>query len=425
MHNQEVRPQPAWDTITIAALAAFVIATRLPFVNSFASLGKDGPLYIHSLALDNTYSVPMPGNLGYVLLGKAAHFVIADPVHAYLAVNILLTLIGVGFSYLFATLVVPRPLAAATSLALACCPMIWWHGAIIASYPVWLATMPAIAWFGIRFVRARHTCDLYGATISLGIGMILRPDLIAFGSPLWFGCLALGRARWRHWLSAITILAACCAIWFFGTAAILGGVSVYLDQVRSKHDWDTETFSLKRRGLFEGLLRNAAKYTLFLAWASLLYLIPFAREFLHRALAPLSTWRGTLLALLWVGPSWYFSFLVFAGNAGLIFPFLPLLYTGAAHGLQISLGRANLARPVTIMLMLAALSATQFLATPLLSETNQRDVILNVTFFRYAAPALKRRYNHNIEDYGISPSLASVLKQMRKPDSVPWTPHPN
>ena len=49
-------------------------------------------------------------------------------------------------------------------------------------------------------------------------------------------------------------------------------------------------------------------------------------------------WRGLLLALLWVGPSWYFSLLIFAGNAGLIFPFLPLIYLAAARGLQAAPG---------------------------------------------------------------------------------------
>ena len=53
-------------------LPVWVVASRLPYLNHFDSMGKDGPLYIGALALDEHYDVPMPGNIGYVLLGKLA-----------------------------------------------------------------------------------------------------------------------------------------------------------------------------------------------------------------------------------------------------------------------------------------------------------------------------------------------------------------
>lgn len=413
------------DLAVIILLALWVVASRLPYVNDFAVMGKDGPLYIKSLPLDRDFDVPMPGNIGYVVLAKVAHLVLSSPVHAFEAVNVGLTCAGVAFFYLFATLVIPRPLAAASAFALSCNPMVWWHGGVIASYPVWLAVLPAIGWFGLRFVRDRRSGDMLGATIALGVGMVLRPDLLVFGSPLWFGCLALGRARPRDWLIAVAILAGCCAVWFFGTAWVLGGVDVYLDRVRAKHEGDTEGFSFKSRGLVEGLLRNGTKYGLFLAWSAALMLVPFAIEMVHRLARPLASWRGTLLALLWAGPSWYFSTFVFAGNAGLIFPFLPLLYLGAAKGLGLWLGRDDDRKPVAAMVALGLLSAAQFVATPLLRETDQRRVILNVTFLRYAGPGLRARYNYNLDDYGISPALASVVRQMRAPGPVPHRPAPN
>jgi hypothetical protein len=415
----------ARDLLAATLLCGGVVASRLPYLHSFLLMGKDGPNYIRSLALDRTYDVPMPGNIGYVLLGKLANLVLANPIHAYLAVNIALTCVGVVFTYLFATLVVPRPLAAATAFALACNPMVWWHGALIASYPVWLAVLPSIGWFGVRFVRGRAFGDLLGATLALGIGMILRPDLLAFGTPLWFGCLALGRARWRDWLISIAILALACAFWFFGTSWVLGGVELYLERVRVKSESDADGFSFRSRGLVEGLLRNGTKYGLFLAWASALFLIPFSIAAADRLRMFSSRWRGTLLALLWVGPSWYFSFFVFAGNAGLIFPFLPLLYLGAARGLELWLGRGGASKPVVAMVALGLLGALQFVATPLLRETDQRRVILNVTFFRHAGPAILARYNYNLSDYGISPALASVARQMRSPESIPYVPPKN
>ena len=37
---------------------------------------------------------------------------------------------------------------------------------------------------------------------------------------------------------------------------------------------------------------------------------------------------------------------------------------------------------------------------------NQRDVILNVMFLRYSGAGIAGRYNFNLVDYGVSPSLA-------------------
>lgn len=413
-----------WDRLAMLLLCGAVVASRLPYLHNDVLMGKDGPHYVKAMALDRTFDVPMPGNIGYVVLGKLAHLFLSDPTHAYLAVNIALTCVGVAFSYLFMTLFVSRPLAAATAFALACNPMVWWHGALIASYPVWFAVFPAIGWFGVRFVREQRFGDLLGTTLALGLGMILRPDLIAFGSPLWFGCLVLGRARWRDWLIAIAILALACSVWFFGTAWVLGGVETYLERVRAKSEGDADGFSFRRRGLVEGLLRNGTKYGLFLIWASGLFVLPFLAAVIPR-LAHLTTrWRGALLALLWLGPSWYFSFFIFAGNAGLIFPLLPLLYLGAAQGLELWLGRGGggSRKPLVAMTALGLLSALQFVATPLLRETDQRRVILNVTFFRHAGPAIQARYRYNLSDYGVSPALASVVRQMRSPEPVPYFP---
>ena len=90
-------------------------------------MGKDGPLYIRSLSLGRDFCVPMPGNIGYVLLGKVAHVVIPDPVFAFEAVNIALTCVGVGFFFLIATLVLSRQLAMASAFALASNPLVWSH----------------------------------------------------------------------------------------------------------------------------------------------------------------------------------------------------------------------------------------------------------------------------------------------------------
>lgn len=416
------RPVRRADWICLFILAAWVVASRTPYLNDYDFMGKDGPLYIHSLALDTTYDVPMPGNIGYVLAGKLALLFCPDPVTAFLAVNITLTALGAMFCFLFAAMVVSRPLAASSTFALTCNAIVWYHGCLIASYPVWLAVLPAVGWFGLRYKRHARSGDLIGASVALGVGTILRPDLLFFGTPLWLGCLWLGRAPWRHWLIGGSILALACACWFFGTAWVLGGVDVYLERVHAKHASDKAANSVFSRGLIEGLMRNGVKYVLFLAWGAQLVLVPFLWGVARELRAGKARWRGWLLALLWVGPSWYFSFFIFAGNAGLIVPLLPLLYLSAAKGLQALVGRRGEWRAVAAMTLLGLLSAAQFTRTPLRNETNQRDVILNVMFLRYSGAGIIGRYNYNLDNYGISPSLASVTRQMRAPEDIPRVP---
>ena len=209
-------------------------------------------------------------------------------------------------------------------------------------------------------------------------------------------------------------MAVACACWFFGTAWVLGGVDVYLERVKAKHEFDRTGFSLFARGMVEGLMRNGVKYVLFLAWGAWIALLPFAWGVRCELAAWRARWRGLLLALLWVGPSWYFSFLIFAGNAGLIFPLLPLLYLAAARGFQQFLGQSRAWRAVAAMLLVGAASLVQFVGIPIRAETNQRDVILNVMFLRYSGAGILGRYNYNLDDYGVSPSLASVSRQLRR-----------
>jgi hypothetical protein len=179
-------------------------------------------------------------------------------------------------------------------------------------------------------------------------------------------------------------------------------------------------FSPGHKGLVEGLGRNASKYAMFLIWAVPLVLPFCAAGLVAGARRLRSTWRAWLLGLLWVGPSWAFSFGVFAGNAGLIFPLLPILYLTAAWGLCVLLRPVGPpARGAVVLLLLAVASAVQFTGTRMLPETDQRNVIFNVTLLRYSGPGLLGHFSRDLEDYRINPSLRSVLRQLRDPEPVP------
>lgn len=425
----------AAEAAFLVALAAGIVGSRLAYRAEAPLMSKDGPLYITSLAMGPDYCVPMPGNIGYVVLGRVAQGVAPEPVDAFAVVNALLTAVGTVYLYGLGVRRLGRLLAGATALALACNPMVWWHGATINSYLVWLAVLPAVAYHGSRWIRERRTAQLLACSAAFGVGTILRQDLLAFAGPLWLGCVALGRPSWRQAIAAAGVVAACCVCWFAGTSAVLGGAEVYLARVQAKHEAHMEGFSPVHKGLFEGLVRNGSKYALFLLWAAVLVL-PAAVVGVISALRRLGAadkgtrgtsipketgreWRPFLLAALWVGPSWAFSFGVFAGNAGLIFPFLPLVYLAAAWGLRRLLRGEGPAWPVAAMAVLALAGLVQFVGTPILPETNQRNVVLNVTLLRYSGPGLRARLDRNLDDYGIDPSLGSVLRQLRAPEAVP------
>ena len=74
------------------------------------------------------------------------------------------------------------------------------------------------------------------------------------------------------------------------------------------------------------------------------------------------------------------------------------------------------------MLGLGLLGVAQFVAIPLLPDTDQRRVILNVTFLRYGGAGLHSKYYYNLDDFGISPDLASVVRQVLRPEPVPHHP---
>lgn len=396
------------------ALAVWVVASRWAYLSDAPLMSKDGPLYIESLKLDRSYCVPMPGNIGYVVLGRLAGRVWDDPTRAFGAVNAGLTIVGAWGVFALARRRVSTPLAGLAAMAIATNPVVWWHGETINSYLVWLAVPPMIGLFGLRFIERGRRSDLVLCSVALGIGTALRQDLIAFGTPLWAGCLLWGRASRRDWALGLAIVAGFVAAWFGGTAAVLGGPWEYLARVRAKHAGHMEGFSPEHRGLVEGLLRNGAKYSLFLIWAAAPALVPAAGWLVGRLADPRRSVRALGLGLLWVGPSWAFALLVFAGNAGMVFVLLPPLYLAAARGLDAGPGgRRGLATAAMGALVLAG--AWQFAGAPLLPETNQRNVILNVTFLRYSGPGLRARLDGNLDDYGIDPSLRAVLRQLREP----------
>ena len=410
------------DLAIVLALTAFVVASRLLYIVPFESVGRDGPLYINALKLDGSYDVPMPGNIGFVVAARAVNLVCPDPVRAYGWLNIALATIGVTATYRVGRFWLTPAVAGVAALALATSTVVWWHGGAISSYLVWLATLPLLAFYGLRFVRDRHTVDAIAASLVLGIGSTLLQDLLMFGGPLWLVCLLLGRVRLRDFLIGGLIVAACCALWLGAMSTILGGLDPYLAKVHAKHEWHVETFSFQARGLLEGLVRNGVKYGFFVLWSAGLVVFPAALGILARLAHPVRNWRSLLLGVAWTAPSLWFSFTIFTGNAGLIFPVLPLVYLAAADGLKVLLRDGNGVRTTVALLLFGLASLVQFTRAPLPRETDQRQAILNVTFFKYSGTGLRANYYYGLLDFDIDTSLQSIMAQMKHPQPVPRMP---
>lgn len=383
-------------------------------------IGKDGDAYINSLALDRTYNVPPPHNLGWVLVGKLFTTLGFPALDAYTITSILVSMIGTAYYFLIASRFLRPWTAAATTAAMALSPLVWYHGTTLASYEVWLCVPAAIAHYGLRYWEERRLSLLYCSALAAGLGTILRPDMVIFGGLLFAGVLVLGRAPLiKGWAVCGLICAACCCVWFFGTAAILGGVDVYLTKVRDKNDFHN-TFGVMSRGLFEGLGRNGGKFIAMFLWGNL-FVLPCAVLGAVKLAGQLrSTWRYAVLGVLALLPTLYFAIWIFMGNAGLELPATGLAFLLAGYGVDRTLTARGALRA---MAAVGGLGAAQFMLAPLIeAPTDQRQVIYDVTFAQWGGRAIKSSYNWNLVDYGIDGSLRNALKQLRDPEPVPRMP---
>ena len=408
------------DVTYMAMLVAWVVLSRLPHVPDFVSAWKDGPLYVQALQLDGTFSVPAPGNLGFVLLGRIAQLLFPNPIDAYAAVNIALQAAGACFTYLLGRLVLPRGVAAAAALALSCNAMVWWHGTPISSYNGWLASIPATAWLGGRFLRARRAADIVMAAAVVGLGTLVRSDVVVFAGPLWLAFALLGRASWKWILLGGALIALPATAGLLGTVHLVG-METFREQMALKAE-ACRKYSFSRRGWVEGVGRNGSKYVLWLLWSAHWLVLPFLLGVIAHARRLRDFWRRIVVGISWNASHWWVAFVVFAATPAIVLVLLPMLYLVAAWWLAGGEGAPAPRRAAIALAITALLGIAQFELVPLLEERNQRDVIVNVTILRYTAAGVRQRYNYNLDDFRLDPSLRSVVRQLRHPEPIPHVP---
>ncbi len=417
---REVTPHERRPHLTaLACTLGIVLISRLAYWPD-GLLGKDGSAYVNALKLDETFNVPMPGNIGWVLLARF-FTMFTDPVNAFTLTAISVSLVGVVFLYLLCAMFLRPWMAAATTIAAALSPLVWYHSVPAASYETWIAVPPAIAYFGLRYAHERRLGLLYAAAAATGIGTILRPDMVAFAGPLLAGFLIVSRAPIvRGWAACGMICAICCLFWLLFTAEILGGVGVYVERVRAQSEL-IRTYSMARKGLLDGLVRNGGKYVIFYLLGAM-FVTPLAAAGLAKLLRH---WRSNagvlLLGALALAPSMYFGTVLFMGNAGLVLPAVVVAFILGGWWLQAQFP-AHSRRPVMLMGIVGALGAAQFVFVPMLPATNQRNVILNSLLLGYSGSSIRRMYQYNPAEFGIDTSVRNAVRQIRNPEPIPYFP---
>ena len=218
------------------------------------------------------------------------------------------------------------------------------------------------------------------------------------------------------------------AAWLFATAWVLGGPEVLLALLQEKEEIIIDK-GLRGKGIIDGLLRNMVKFGVILLWSAHLALVPFAYGLWRDLRSYRIRWPALTLAGLWVLPAWSFAFIA-AFLPPQIFQFTPLVYLGAVRGLQLWARPGNNLLPVAGALVITVVSAVQFNLLPLLPDSNQRNVIINVTFLKWTGTGLRNEYLYVLRldkkghesHYDIDPSLKSILRQLVDPEPVPRIP---
>jgi len=404
--------------VPLAVVVGVTLLSRLAYWPP-GLLGKDAEAYINSMKLDASYNVPMPGNVGWVLMGRLfATFL--EPQHAFTVATVLVSVVGAAYLFLLCSLLFERWLAVATAIGTMLSPMVWYHGVPVMTYVTWIAIPPAIAYYGVRYWRERQVWLLHAAALATGVGTILRPDMVAFAGPMLGGILIMGRAPLlKGWLVSLGVCIACCAIWFFITAAAIGSVTRYLEMVRGQTEL-IDSYGIQKKGLVEGLVRNGGKFAIILTYSGL-FVAPLA---VLGFIAILRAWRMNLraiaLGMTALAPSLYFGVLLFMGNAGLVLPTVVAAFLLASYWMTCVPARQRFALPV--MAVVAALGAAQFVLTPVLPVVNQRSVILNSMLLGYSGNGIRQMWEYNLVDFGVESTVSNAVRQMRNPEPVPKIP---
>lgn len=328
--------------LTAAILFAAVVASRVPFATE-RLWAWDSVLYARALEQGFHVDVDLseqrphpPGYLLYVASAALARMVAGDSNAALVLISILASAGGAVALYALARRFARGSVALVAAAAYAASPLVWLYSEVAYPYTLLGALSVALAW--LFHGRANTLVP------SLVFGLLtgFRQDLLVLMCPLWLWSL------WPHSPRRIAAGAAAVALgalpWLVPTVALSGGVSEYVDALRSQSAFVAVTYSVPAHGL-QALGNNLVFTTYALVWglglAALAVLaggVAVAVRWAQGARPPQDRPPQERFAgrffLVWIGPALAFYVVVHIGEWGYVLSVLPGLYVLVAAGAE-------------------------------------------------------------------------------------------
>ena len=422
------------DRAIAAALAALVLAARLPF-ESHALWAWNSVLFARALEqgfhVDAELSGQRPYPPGYIFYIASAALVrplVGDSNAALVAVSVIASALCAAAVYLLCRRFAGRTLSLTVALGAAFAPLAWTFGEVAMPYAVLGLLSIAVA-AAFRAARSRAWPAAPAASLAFGLASGYRQDLLLVLGPLWLWLVVSRSWRERAWCAAA--LGAGCLAWIIPTALLSGGPVALAS-------------SLGRQAAFVGglspagggadtLVRNTLLTVYSLWWGLLGFAFLFIAALIAGARARLrAAGETTAFFVLWIAPAALLYALIQIGGPGYLLSILPALYVACAALLARAAGAA---RPAAVALAaaLAAVNAGVFLVSdaPFSAQaiaTHDRSLEERVTLVRDRFPPqgtvilaqveyLTARYylpEYRVLFYGAHPeALARAAREVR------------
>lgn len=341
-------------------LALLMAVLRLPLLGHPTPVDVDELSFMGALGFPRDYPVHHPGYPLWVAMGTVMYAAGFDPYTAFQVWSLAASVAAPVLLYAGLRWIASDRLAWWLALAFGANPLVWFHGTTALSYMAG-ATVGLIV-VGLCFASlTRHSATAaYAAAALLATGISLRADLLIYLGPLLV--YVAWRTRWKRGLALLVILAAGGGVFWAWTSYLYGRANAAGVSPHFVHSLDVLLgTSVFRSGVADGLLRNAVKVGVNLAWdygVAVLLLPPAIWYALRRG----RNWPQNVrvVLLLWMTPISLFLLLMHVVQGYFI-----LLLAGGYCLMALALeGMLSRRRAVNVAAFIAICSLVQFVAYP-------------------------------------------------------------
>ncbi len=314
------------DALIAAALAAAVVATRLPLAGAvlyhWDSLNYALALERFDIAADQPHP---PGYPIYIAIARAVNAIVRDPQQTFVGISAVSSGLAVAALYGLGAALFDRRVGLAAAVFLASSPLFWFYGAIAMPHAVDAFVVAVAVWLLYAVARGR-TALAIPAAIWLGLAGGLRQQTQVFLAPLML--YAAWSLSWRQRLLSLAALVAVDLAWFVPLVATSGGLDRYAATVQAFYLETNAATSIFSGGGWWGLRRNLSKLALYTPYgwgvAALPALLAAAVLWRRGRLRGTTVRRDERIRVisLWVIPCLTYYALVHMGQQGLTFIYL-------------------------------------------------------------------------------------------------------